>query len=202
MNPILNDMPMPIETPRLILRNVLPGDGATLHEMKAETLQQLKKWMPWAKDDNTAEDDEIVARRNHARFILREDMMMLGFEKDGGRCVVSTGLHRFDWESRTFEIGYWVRASAQGRGYASEAANALARYAFGQLNARKVTICHAGGNDASRRIIEKLGFDKEGVFRQAEILPDGEITDRHWYARFNPEGLPDLKVTWRQNNVH
>lgn len=195
-NPILIDIPMPIETPRLILRNVLPGDGKAMFEAKAESMAELKLWMPWAKDLGTIEDSEIVARENHAQFILRKDMMILGFEKSTGRFVIGTGLHRFDWERRHFEIGYWVRTSETGKGYAGEAANALTRYAFLELGARKVMIHHAGGNDGSRRVIEKLGFQREGILRGESFLPDGTIADHYHYGRLDMEGLPSLEVTW------
>ncbi|PZQ45344.1 MAG: N-acetyltransferase, partial [Micavibrio aeruginosavorus] len=42
-NPILIDIPMPIETPRLILRNVLPGDGKALFEAKVDSFKELNK---------------------------------------------------------------------------------------------------------------------------------------------------------------
>jgi len=53
------------------------------------------------------------------------------------------------------------------------------------------------GNEASRRIAEKLGFCFEGIQRKANVLPDGQNADRHCYARFDVAGLPDLEVQWR-----
>ncbi len=193
---ILIDIPMPIETERLIIRNVLPGDGAAMFEAKVESFDHLKRWMPWAKELGTAEDSEITAREAHAKFIRREDAMMIGFEKISGRATVFTGLHRFNLDLRIFEIGFYVRSSAHNRGYASESANALIRYAFKALRASKVIICHAEGNHASARVIEKLGFEKEGVFRKDARLPDGTVTHHHWYARFDDKNLPALNVTW------
>lgn len=189
-------IPFPIETDRLILRNVLPGDGAALFDAKKESLEELRPWMPWAKELGTVEDNEKVAIENHERFLSREDIMILGFLKKGGRLVISTGLHRMNWDLRIFEIGYWVRTPDAGKGYATESTNALIRYAFNALSATKVAICHSTGNEGSRRVIEKLGFEKEGVFKRDARLPDGTITDKHWYARFDDKNLPKLKVTW------
>jgi RimJ/RimL family protein N-acetyltransferase len=180
----------------LIIRNVLPGDGVAMFEAKVESFEHLKRWMPWAKELGTAEDSEITAREAHAKFICREDAMMIGFDKDTGKAIVFTGLHRFNLDLRIFEIGFWVRSSTHNLGYASESTNALIRYAFGALNASKVTICHADGNHASARVIEKLGFEKEGVFKKDARLPDGTVTDHHWFARFDDKGLPALDVRW------
>lgn len=194
--PILIDIPVPIETPRLILRPPMPGDGAALHEAKAETFDQLHQWMPWAKEMSTLAEDEIVMREAYAKFIRREDLMMMAFEKDAGRYIGGTGLHRFDWAVRRFEIGYWVRESAQRQGYASEIANVLTRYAFEQLEARAVCIGHAAGNDKSRGVIEKLGFSLEGTMKNETALGDGTVVDSLMYSRTNMTGLPPLDVKW------
>lgn len=189
-------IPFPITTERLLLRNVMPGDGAAMFEAKKESFEELRKWMPWAKELGTLEDSEKVSVENYEKFLKREDIMILGFSKDDGRLIVSTGLHQMDWDLRIFEIGYWVRTSEAGNGYATESTNALIRYAFNALAASKVAICHAGGNAPSARVIEKLGFEKEGVFRRDARLPDGTVTDHHWYARFDDKNLTHLKVTW------
>lgn len=195
-NPVLFDLPFPVETPRLILRPAQAGDGAAMFAAKEKSMTELQRWMPWAKELGTAEDSEITARQAYAKFLTREDIMILGLAKDNGEMVLSTGLHRMNWDLRIFEIGYWVSTPHTGKGYASESTNALIRYAFNALSASKVTICHATGNEASKRVIEKLGFEKEGVFRRDDILPDGTVTDKHWYARFNTEGLPELSIKW------
>lgn len=193
---VLIDIPMPITTPRLILRPPQPGDGAAIHEAKIETRTELLRWMEWAKKDETVDDNEAMVRKAHASFILREDMMLFGFHRDTGELIVSTGLHRFNWSIGKFEIGYWVRKKFHNQGYATEAANSLTRFAFGALNARRVQIFHADGNDASGSVIQKLGFEKECIRRADHRLPDGNIVASHDYACFNIDALPDLEVTW------
>jgi RimJ/RimL family protein N-acetyltransferase len=189
---------MPIETPRLILRAPAPGYGRAVSEAVHETWDDLHRWMDWATDlaAETPENKEIFCRENAARFILREQLPLHGFEKSSGRFVLSTGYRDPHWRARSFEVGYWVRKSAQGKGYATEATNALLRYAFNVLSARRVWITHSEGNEPSRRIIEKLGFAKEGTARQAAWLPDGSMADSHRYARLDLADLPPLDVKW------
>lgn len=196
IDPVLIDVPMPIVTPRLILRNVLPGDGAEVYDAKLETWDSLHRWMPWAKDKETPQADEINVRKAYARFILREDLRVHGYDRLSGKLALGSGLHRFDWKTRRFEIGYWVRAAFQGQGYATECANALTRYAFGALGARAVAIDVAEGNAASMAIPEKLGFSKEGVMRKSLDLPSGEVVDRHVWSCVDPAVLPPLDVKW------
>jgi RimJ/RimL family protein N-acetyltransferase len=194
--PILIDVPMPIETPRLLIRPPQAGDGAAVTEARRESQEQINKWLLWSKDVTTPGDDEARARDGAARFILREDIRLAGVEKATGRLVLWTGLHQPDWDRRHFTIGYWVRKSAQGQGYAAESTNALVRYAFNALAARRIEITHAAGNIPSQRTIEKLGFIKEGVQVKELLLPDGTYADRLIYARLSDKGLPKLDVKW------
>ena len=196
ITPILIDIPLPIETPRLLLRPVQPGDGAAMFEAQQETWESLKRWMDWTEEGLDPDRAEANARKGYARYILREDLWLTGIEKETGRPVIWTGLHRPDWDNRGFSIGYWVRQSVQGQGYATESTNALIRYAFNALAARRVTIGHAEGNEASRRVIEKLGFTLEGTLQQVHMLPDGRYVDELTYARMDGKDLPPLDVRW------
>lgn len=197
-NPILIDIPMPIRTPRLVLRPPQAGDGAMVHEAKVESQPELAKWMPWARDGvGTVEETESMARENFAKFILRQDMMLLALSHDG-RFIGATGLHRFDWEFRSFEIGYWIRTSEHCKGYASEITNTLTRYAFGALDARRVMVAAATDNAPSRKVIEKNGFELECVMKADHLLPDGAVTGTAQYVRYNIDNLAPLDVNWGQ----
>lgn len=194
--PILMDLPMPIETERLILREPRFGDGKDLNEAKMETWDQLNTWMPWAKTKSTVEEDELYCREAHIKFLQRSDFTLFAFEKTTGLWVGGTGLHRFDWDTRIMEIGYWYRKSAQGQGYATESTKALTRYAFDVLQANKVSIMHADGNEGSKRVIEKSGFVFEYTAIKDDALPDGSLTDAHHYSLFNADHLRDCQVRW------
>jgi RimJ/RimL family protein N-acetyltransferase len=198
LNPVLIDIPLPIRTPRLLIRSKQVGDGVIASAAITETWEELHKWMRWADHPGalTAESLEIRNRHAMARFILREIIELIGIDTATGTAVVWCGLHDIDWQGRQCDTGFWVRKSAQGRGIATEAANAMVRYAFGALGMRRVGLTHSGGNEASRRIAEKLGFSFEGVQRGANVLPGGNHADRLCYARFDIAGLPGLAVQW------
>lgn len=193
---ILMDLPMPIYTPRLIIRPVMPGDGAAIHAAKIETWDEIRPWMPWAKILETVEETKTMVREHHAKFLMREDFMMIACERDTDRPVIFTGIHRPDWEVRRLEVGFWCRKSAMGIGLVTESTNAIVRYAFNVMAARTVSICHAHDNDKSRRVIERLNFHYEGRLRNATITPDGKIHDHMWYSHTNVNDLPPLDITW------
>lgn len=82
------------------------------------------------------------------------------------------GLHHA--ESGSAEIGYWLAASARGLGYVAEAAHAVIAFAFGPPLALKRVEWRAGvGNTASARVARGLGFQYEGLLRQALVSPRG-----------------------------
>lgn len=134
LNPVLIDVPMPIRTPRLLIRPKQVGDGAITAAAVAETWEELHQWMRWAESRHqfTAELMEIRNRHVMASFILREVIELIGIESSTGTAVVWCGLHDIDWQGRQCDTGFWVRKSAQRRGFATEAANAMVRYAFGR----------------------------------------------------------------------
>jgi ribosomal-protein-serine acetyltransferase len=137
LDPVLIEVPMRLETPRLLLRAPHAGDGPALNEALRESLPDLKPWMPWAQSTPTVDESEAYCRRQHAKYLLREDLAMLIFERGiggsaarPGRLLGATGLHRIDWQVRRFEIGYWARGGAGcalGRGVATPARATSAR---------------------------------------------------------------------------
>jgi RimJ/RimL family protein N-acetyltransferase len=188
-NPILLDLPDHIDTERLHLRAPRPGDGAVVNASVLETLDDLRRFpssMSWALTEQTVATSEEYCRRSAAGWLLRDSFPFLAFERaaDGaiGRHVVNCGIHRFSWKERVFEIGWWCPRSAQGNGYASEAARALIAFAFEHLGARRVW---AGADDAnvkSWRVAERAGMTHEGTLRSERADPDGTRRDMRIYA--------------------
>jgi RimJ/RimL family protein N-acetyltransferase len=80
---------------------------------------------------------------------------------------------------------------------ATEAANAAIRYGFGHLGAKAIIVGYYEGNERSRRIVEKLGFQKLRVAHNAATrCLDGMKLDRHEYILESPDALPELDVSW------
>lgn len=197
LKPILLDLPEMIRTPRLILRPMKPGEGVHLNEAILESFNELKKWMPWAQDIPTPEDSEENVRLAFAQWIMRTDLRISFFDRQSGKFLGSSGLHDLDWNARSFSIGFWCRTSAQGQGYVTEAANALTRFAFQFLDARRVSITCDSDNERSKKVIERLGFELEGRLRNHAISIDGrKMRDTLVFSRVGVQNLPPLDVAW------
>lgn len=197
--PAQTDIPLPIVTPRLLLRLPQQGDGQYIHDAKMESWDELHKWMIWMtkpRHEASIDEDEEFCRHKREKFQSREDITLLIFDRDTGKYLGGTGLHQCDWERRFFQLGYWIRTSETGKGYATEVATALVHYAFDALSANKVTCFCAAGNDASEKVMQKAGFQKEGVLRKHHLLPDGSLVDEPTYGILSKNDAPHIDVQW------
>ena len=150
--------------------------------------------MPWAHKPQGVEFDEAMCCAKNVEFLTRQDLMLFAF--DGDKFVGSTGLHPKDWDLRSFEIGYWVRAGEAGKGYATEISIALARYAFEALDANRVQIFHDVNNKASEAVIRKAGFPYEGTLRNALLRTDDTPGHKKSYAFTSIDEVPPMDVSW------
>ena len=187
---------MPIVTPRLVLRPPTLGDLDSIQSAKEEAWPDLQRWMAWAFDDQRSRQAMEAAIRRTMDYQSQAGIALAGFHGSNGEFVVRTALDLTD-EPDVYETGYWVAPKYAGQGMATEAANAAIRYAFGHLRAKAISIGYFDGNEPSRRIVEKLGFQKIGVaHRAATRCLDGIKLDRHEYILTTPNALPELDVSW------
>ena len=186
-DPLLLDLPLSIDTPRLALRVPQAGDGAALHDALAESVGELRRYLghlTWVAAEPSVESAEAWCRKGRASFLSRADLPFLIVEKDGGAVVGACGLHRTVWDTPRTEVGYWGRTSRSGQGFVSEAVRALCRYAFDHIGAVRVELVTDDENAGSRRIAERCGFALEGVMRHAQRSPAGTLRNLCMYARF------------------
>ncbi|MGB6944948.1 MAG: GNAT family protein [Bryobacteraceae bacterium] len=187
---------MPIVTPRLVLRPPTLADLDSIQTAKEDAWPDLQLWMAWAFDNERSRQAMENSIRRTMDYQDQAGIALAGFHKINGDFVVRTALDFTD-EPNVFETGYWVAPKYAGQGMATEAANAAIRYAFGHLGAKAISIGYFDGNEASRRIVDKLGFQKLGVARQAATrCLDGTKLDRHEYILTGPDALPELHVSW------
>ena len=187
-DPILIDLPMAIETPRLLLRPPQPGDGAALHPALVETIVELRRFLgglAWVAQEQSLESAETWCRTAHANFLTRKDLPFLLLDKATGDVVGATGLHRTVWATPKTEVGYWVRTSRHGHGYVTEAVTALCQYAFEHVHAVRIELVTDEENVASRRVAERCGFTLEATQRYERRDHDGSLRNTCRYALCN-----------------
>jgi ribosomal-protein-serine acetyltransferase len=196
--PSLIAMPMPILTPRLLIRPVQSGDGPAFHAAVNESRDHLKRFLPWVDaSHHSDEDSENFARTSQSKFLARSDIILGLFDRTTQKLYGGSGFHLIDWDLPKLEIGYWLHKDYVGLGLMTEAVNALTRYAFEQLQAKRVEIRFETDNIRSRAVAERLGYEVDGCLRQDRYkYQSQELTDTWILSRLNTAGLPDLAVSW------
>ena len=192
--PILRDLPDELIGERILIRPPRPGDGAAIFEAVEESREQIGPWLPWVEKTLTVSDGEEAARRGAARWLLREDLMVGLWESGTGRYLGGSGLHRMDWAVPSFEIGYWLRVSAWGQGYVTEAVQMLCRFAFETLGANRVEIRCDAKNTRSAAVPKRLGFVQEALLRNECRDGAGALRDTLVFA-LTPEDYAN--AIWR-----
>lgn len=186
-NPILLDFPYSFDTERLTIRGPLPGDGRAIHEAIVSSRDELIPWMPWAVEAPSEEESELRAREGQIKFLAREDLWLPLFLRETGFCIGGSGLHRIDWSVPKFEIGYWVRTGYSGRGYITEAVNAITEFAFDLLGARRLEIRCDILNARSAAVARRVGFNLEATLRQDTRDQFGRLRDTHIFSRIKAD---------------
>ena len=139
----------------------------------------LREWLPWV--DVTT---EVEVTSNFIRTSLQQFASNDGFAAGiwrGGEFIGGIGTHKIDWLYRKVEIGYWIAQRFQGQGIITDACRAVIGHAFSEWKLNRVEIHCAAGNEKSCAIPKRLGFQFEGVQREAQ-LQNGRYLDINVYA--------------------
>jgi RimJ/RimL family protein N-acetyltransferase len=162
--------PYRIETNRLVIRCWQPSDAPLLKEAVDSSLEHLRERMPWAHDDPQPVEVKMELLRGfRSRFDSGDDFIYGVFSPDEDQALGGSGLHRRVGDD-AFEIGYWIRSSAVGNGFATEVAAALTQVAFDVAGVERMEIHVDPTNEASCRVARKLGYSEEARLRRR--LPD------------------------------
>jgi RimJ/RimL family protein N-acetyltransferase len=192
IDPILIDLPVSIETDRLILRTPKAGDGAVFLSALTESLPELRHYLsflPWVSAEPTLQSAELYCRDSYAKYVTRVHLSFFIFERESGRLVGGAGLYRISWATPKMEVGYWARTSESGNGYISEAVLALTEFAMSHLGAVRIELITDHDNLNSRKLAERCQFQLEGTMRNETRRSDGALGHTCMYARIasNPQ---------------
>ena len=170
-----------METPRLLLRHWNPMDLEDFLSFAADPEVMLASG---ATPAVTPAQGETAFRR-----ALWDSGCYAIVLKETGRAI---GKIKFQKDIRRFQvnalsIGYELAKPYWGNGYMPEALRAMIQCAFERKNLDVLAIGHFSGNDRSRRVIEKCGFQYEGTIRRAFQRSDGQVFDDVCYSILKEE---------------
>lgn len=165
-------------TPRLQLRPMVMQEARELLVVVTASRPEIGRFMGWPRDLLDAEQARRFIKIGRDGWIAAKTVRLGIFERATGVLVGNVELDHIDTRRSQAEMGYWVRTDRTGRGYAAEAGRAMLRYGFEALRLHKVRADVAVGNHASARVLEKLGFAREGTLREDRQV--GGVFLDHW----------------------
>jgi RimJ/RimL family protein N-acetyltransferase len=168
----VNHPPYRIVTSRLVIRCWEPRDAPLLKEAIDSSLDHLRPWMPWAKDEPQSLEEKVALLRTfRGNFDLGTNFVYGIFSSDESEVVGGTGLHPRVGDD-AFEIGYWIRESRSGEGFGADATAAVTRVGFEVCDVDRIEIHCDPRNERSRSIPRKLGYVEEATLRRRLRYPD------------------------------
>jgi RimJ/RimL family protein N-acetyltransferase len=197
-NPALIDLPPSLRTPRLLFRKIEDADAEQFHQAAVESFEGLHKWYGGAVAQPGVTLDQVRASIQEclATFDQHSFIQYGAFDAATGKFVGVGNFHHLDWTVPKGRIGYWIRKSEEGKGYATEIANVLTRYAFDRLALKRLEIRASTDNKGSAAIAKKLGYQFLTVFEKNKVGANGALWDLEIHVRFDTASLPPLSIQW------
>jgi [ribosomal protein S5]-alanine N-acetyltransferase len=160
---------MILETKRLVLRNWLESDVDS-YMVLANDVGYNCFSRPGHFLVHTTEEATRKIRDRINLFNERKLGKFPVFLKETGEFIGTCGLEPCEIAGRVeIELGYRLCLKHWGKGYATESADAVLRYGFGDLNLKKIVAFALPQNKASLKILENLGFQYLNDFVHAEL---------------------------------
>ncbi len=164
-----------IKTSRLGLRNWVAADVMPMAALNAD--EQVMEFFPSVQSEQTT-IDFIKRMQNH--FDTHGFCYFAVDALDTGEFIGFIGLCHQDYESDFtphVDIGWRLKQSAWGKGYATEGAKACLEYAFGTLGLTEVYSVASVINVKSQHIMKKIGMEKVSSFDHPKLLNDNRLKE-------------------------
>jgi ribosomal-protein-alanine N-acetyltransferase len=175
----------------IMLRTPSIADFEEWAVLRARSRNFLTPWEPkWPADDLTRGAFRRRLRRYQSEIRDDHAYPFFIFQADEGTLlggVTVSNIARGMTQSAT--IGYWMGEEHAGRGHMEEALKALVPFAFRTLNLHRLEAACLPNNARSIRLLEKLGFQREGLARGLVCI-NGQWRDHIVFALLNGDPWP------------
>ena len=158
----------PLQTERLLLRAFHEDDYDALYAIQSR--EDVGRYLPWGPRDEDAVRAALELRLSATSLDNDGDRLALAVVLAAtaeliGECllILTSRAHRQG------EIGFGLHPDHQGRGYAAEAGRELLRIAFEELDLHRMVGRLDARNEASARLMERLGMGREALFVENEF---------------------------------
>ena len=156
-----------LETERLILRKMRVGDEEDMYAYAKRS--EVTRYLLWSPHP------DIYYTRDYLRYLATRYAAGSFYDwaivlKSSGRMIGTCGFTSFDCPHDAAEIGYVLNPDYRGQGIAPEAVRAVLAFGFDKLALHRIEARFIEGNEASLRVMEKVGMRFEGYRREAMLI--------------------------------
>lgn len=174
-----------LTTQRLLLREINPNDAQAVFEIMRR--EDVNTWLETEPLKSIEEAEARVRGRMNLFYDKLGFRWAITLREDPGQLIGSCGFFSVRRGTQSVETGYDLHPTFWGQGFMSEALRAMVDFAFGNQDifpVHRIEALIAPGNGASIRVLEKLGFVREGTRREF-FFWDGRYQDVYIYALLN-----------------
>jgi [ribosomal protein S5]-alanine N-acetyltransferase len=166
-----------------MLRWISEDDIDSLYEIFSNR-HVMRYWSsePLADREAAADLQREIAGGNESETMFKWGIAL----RDSNTVIGTTTLFNLNLDNGRAELGYAMSHAHWGKGYMNEALNALVSHAFEVMDLRRLEADVDPRNTASIRVLEKLGFQREGFLRERWHV-NGEIQDAFFYGLLRRE---------------
>lgn len=183
----LADQRPTLKTQRLILRPFRLEDAKTVQRLAGVREITLRTGtIPYPYPDGLA---ETWIQAHAADFAQGKGLRLAMTLQNTNELIGCVAIEGLNSKSSKAELGYWVALDYWNKGYCSEAAAEIVKYAFKNFDLNKITSRHKAMSPASGAVMKKIGMKFEGCLRQ-EMFSDGEYHDLEVYGLLRSEFSP------------
>jgi RimJ/RimL family protein N-acetyltransferase len=180
VRPELLLLPRTLTTSRLTLRCYNEGDGAAFFNAVHASRASLSQRLPWVNSNQSVEDSETYVRKMAAHWLLRTDLVFGMWHEEN--FVGAVGLHSIQWQIPSMMMGWFVCDPFENQGFCTEAGLAVKEFAHHHAGAIRVWASCDADNQASERVMQKMGMSLEGKHFCDGRTPQGQLRDSLFYA--------------------
>ena len=137
-----------------------------------ESIPEVMPWMEWCHADYSRVETAEWVRITERSWDQDIDYPFVVFGAESHDVLGTCGLNALDRQNRWANLGYWMRTSATGHGYATRAARLTASFGFSQLGLDRIEILAATGNARSQAVAQRCGATREGTLRSRLRIRD------------------------------
>lgn len=180
-----------IRTQNLMLRAPIATDYAAWAVLRMDSRDFLTPWEPtWNEDDLTRTSFRLRIKRAAREIATDEAYSLFIFETRSQVLIggLTLGLVRRG-VAQACTLGYWMGQRHAGKGHMTEAVRGALRFAFNDLALHRVEAACLPENEPSKRLLERVGFQREGMAR-AYLRINGSWSDHLLYAALSSDRLP------------